>query len=119
PFLLTRFDRGSGITLSKNTKGWYGKPAKLDSIVFRFITNTNSEIQAIRSGEVDAIYPQPQLALADLRSQSGLKVVSHVGLQGEQSGGGRGGKGTPPSRGGWLRRARRRASTREGGAHAL
>src|SRR2546423_1554113 len=33
PFLLTRFDRGSGITLSKNTRGWYGKPAKLNSSV--------------------------------------------------------------------------------------
>jgi ABC-type transport system substrate-binding protein len=48
----------------------------------RFITNTPSEIQAIRSGEVDAIYPQPQLALADLRNQSGLRVVTHhLGLQ--------------------------------------
>src|SRR5207245_223394 len=67
PFLLTKFDRGSGITLEKNKAGWYGSPAKLDSIVWRFVTNTNSEIQAIRGGEVDAIYPQPQLALADLR----------------------------------------------------
>jgi peptide/nickel transport system substrate-binding protein len=81
PFLLTKYDAGSGITLTRNNHGWYGPKAKLDSIVFRFITNTNSEIQAIRSGEVDAIYPQPQLALADLRSQAGLKVVSHVGLQ--------------------------------------
>src|SRR5207244_6067812 len=46
PFLVTRFDRGSGITLTRNAKGWYGPKAKLDSIVFRFITNTNSEIQA-------------------------------------------------------------------------
>jgi len=34
PFLLTKFDRGSGITLEKNTHGWYGKPAKLSSVVF-------------------------------------------------------------------------------------
>jgi ABC-type transport system substrate-binding protein len=81
PFLLTKFDRGAGITLQRNTRGWYGPKAKLDSIVFRFITNTNSEIQAIRSGEVDAIYPQPQLALADLRNQAGLRIQTHVGLQ--------------------------------------
>src|SRR5438045_4119951 len=81
PFLLTKFDRGSGITLQRNNRGWYGPKAKLDSIVFRFITNTNSEIQAIRSGEVDAIYPQPQLALADLRNQAGLRIQTHVGLQ--------------------------------------
>jgi len=47
PFLLTKFDRGSGITLERNTAGWYGKKPTLNSIVFRFITNTNSEIQAI------------------------------------------------------------------------
>jgi peptide/nickel transport system substrate-binding protein len=57
PFLLTRFDRGSGVTVIRNSRGWHGKRAKLESIVFRFISNTNSEIQAIRAGEVDAIYP--------------------------------------------------------------
>ena len=69
PFLLTDVRSRLGHhARRRTTRGWYGKPAKLDSIVFRFITNTNSEIQAIRAGEVDAIYPQPQLALADLET---------------------------------------------------
>src|SRR5262245_7830000 len=105
PFLLTKFDRGSGITLQRNNHGWYGPKAKLDSIVFRFITNTNSEIQAIKSGEVDAIYPQPQLALADLRSQAGLKVVSHVGLQWEHIEIEQGPKGNPLAKQAWMPRA--------------
>src|SRR5262245_28157121 len=105
PFLLTRFDRGSGITLSRNNAGWYGPKAKLDSIVFRFITNTNSEIQAIRAGEVDAIYPQPQLALADLKNQSGLKVVTHLGLQWEHIEIEQGAKGNPLAKQTWLRQA--------------
>jgi peptide/nickel transport system substrate-binding protein len=119
PFLLTRFDRGSGITLTKNRRGWYGKPAKLDSIVFRFITNTNSEIQAIRSGEVDAIYPQPQLALADLRGQAGLRVVSHVGLQYEHIEIQQGAKGNPLAKQKWLRQALITAINRTGAAKAL
>jgi peptide/nickel transport system substrate-binding protein len=119
PFLLTRFDRGSGITLTRNPKGWHGKKAKLDSIVFRFITNTNSEIQAIRSGEVDAIYPQPQLALADLRSQAGLRVVSHVGLQWEHIEIEQGAKGNPLSKQVWLRRALMQSLNRAGAARAL
>jgi peptide/nickel transport system substrate-binding protein len=119
PFLLTRFDRGSGITLTKNSRGWYGKKAKLDSIVFRFITNTNSEIQAIRSGEVDAIYPQPQLALADLRSQAGLKVVSHVGLQWEHIEIEQGAHGNPLAKQLWMRRALMQAFNRAAAAHAL
>jgi ABC-type transport system substrate-binding protein len=119
PFLLTRFDRGSGITLTRNSHGWYGKKAKLDSIVFRFITNTNSEIQAIRSGEVDAIYPQPQLALADLKSQAGLKVVSHVGLQWEHIEIEQGAKGNPLAKNLWVRQALMLSINRAGAAHAL
>ena len=119
PFLLTRFDRGSGITLTRNPRGWYGKRAKLDSIVFRFITNTNSEIQAIRSGEVDAIYPQPQLALADLRSQAGLRVVSHVGLQYEHIEIQQGAKGNPLAKQTWMRRALMQAVNRGAAAKAL
>jgi peptide/nickel transport system substrate-binding protein len=119
PFLLTRFDRGSGITLTRNSRGWHGARAKLDSIVFRFITNTNSEIQAIRSGEVDAIYPQPQLALADLKSQAGLKVVSHVGLQFEHIEIQQGAKGNPLAKNKWLRQALATAVNRTAAAKAL
>src|SRR5262245_18165111 len=119
PFLLTRFDRGSGVTLTKNRRGWYGKPAKLDSIVFRFITNTNSEIQAIRSGEVDAIYPQPQLALADLRGQAGLRVVTHLGLQWEHIQIQQGAKGNPLAKQTWLRQALITSLNRTAAARAL
>src|SRR5262249_48590005 len=92
---------------------------KLDSIVFRFITNTNSEIQAIRSGEVDAIYPQPQLALADLKNQAGLKVVSHVGLQWEHIEIEQGAKGNPLAKQVWMRQALMQAFNRQSAAHAL
>src|ERR1041384_1142401 len=119
PFLLTRFDRGSGITLTRNPRAWYGKRAKLDSIVFRFITNTNSEIQAIRSGEVDAIYPQPQLALADLRNQAGLRVVSHVGLQWEHIEIEQGAQGKPLAKPTWTRPALMQAFHRVSAARAL
>jgi peptide/nickel transport system substrate-binding protein len=119
PFLLTRFDRGSGITLKRNPAGWYGKRAKLDSIVFRFITNTNSEIQAVRAGEVDAIYPQPQLALADLRNQAGLKVVSHLGLQWEHIEIQQGARGNPLAKNKWMRQALILSFNRNSAAKAL
>jgi peptide/nickel transport system substrate-binding protein len=119
PFLMTRFDRGSGVTLTRNARGWHGKRAKLDSIVFRFITNTNSEIQAIRSGEVDAIYPQPQLALADLRNQAGLKVVSHLSLSWEHIEIQQGPKGNPLAKQTWLRQALITSLNRDAAAKAL
>src|SRR4051795_7913925 len=119
PFLLTRFDRGSGITLTRNPRAWYGKRANLDSIVFRFITNTNSEIQAIRSGEVDAIYPQPQLALADLRNQAGLRIQTHVGLQFEHIEIEQGPHGNPLAKQAWLRQALITSLNRTAAAKAL
>ena len=119
PFLLTKFDRGSGVTLEKNTHGWYGKPAKLSSVVFRFITNTNSEIQAIRGGEVDAIYPQPQLALADLKGQAGLRIQTHLGLQEEHIEIQQGAKGNPLAKQTWLRQALITSLNRTAAAKAL
>ena len=119
PFLLTKFDRGAGITLQRNARGWYGKRAKLDSIVFRFLTNTNSEIQAMKSGEVDAIYPQPQLALADLKNQAGLRIQTHIGLQWEHVEIEQGAHGNPLAKQLWLRQALITAFNRTAAARAL
>jgi len=85
PYLWSSWQQGAQLTLVRNPNYWGWSPSGkshkgyLDRLVMRFITNTNSEIQAMKSGEVDMIYPQPQLALADLKSQSGLKIQSNPG----------------------------------------
>jgi ABC-type transport system substrate-binding protein len=78
PYKLQNYTKGQSLTMVRNTTFW-GKRPSVDRIVFRFITNTDSEIQAIRGGEVDTIYPQPQLQLASLRGQSGIRTVSNLG----------------------------------------
>jgi peptide/nickel transport system substrate-binding protein len=105
PFLLTSYDPTAGLTLTRNPKGWFGKPAKLASIHFVYLHNTNSEIQAMRGGEVDAIYPQPQLALADLKNQSGLKIQSNKGTIVEHLEIQLGSKGNPLAKNTWVRQA--------------
>jgi len=72
PFYLSKYTEGQGMVLTKNTK-WYGKKAGLNSVVFKIITDTNSEIQAMRGGEVDAIAPSPESALSTLVHQKNLK----------------------------------------------
>src|SRR6266568_4884751 len=62
PFVLTQWQKGSQITEVRNPSWWGPHKPYLNSIIFRFLTNTNTEIQQVRGGEVDAIYPQPQLA---------------------------------------------------------
>jgi peptide/nickel transport system substrate-binding protein len=79
PFIVTSYIKGQSITMVRNPKWWGPHKPYLDKVVFVFRTNTDTEIQAIRGGEVDVIYPQPQLQLADLKSQSGLTIASTSG----------------------------------------
>lgn len=79
PFIFSNYTKGQSITMTRNPKWWGPHAPYLDKVVFVFRTNTDTEIQAIRGGEVDVIYPQPQLQLADLKGQAGLKVESNAG----------------------------------------
>jgi len=79
PYLLQSYRKGTDATLVANDK-WYGPKPKLRRIVFRFIQDTNTEIQAMRGGEVDAIFPSPQTALTALQRQSGIAYKSGPGL---------------------------------------
>jgi peptide/nickel transport system substrate-binding protein len=71
PFYMSSYTPGQGMILKKNPK-WYGKKAGLNTIAFKIITDTNSEIQAMRGGEVDAIAPSPESALSTLVHQKNL-----------------------------------------------
>jgi peptide/nickel transport system substrate-binding protein len=79
PFVMESYNKGSDLTLVRN-ENWYGEhPAYLDEIVFQFIPDTSAEIQALRGGEVDAIYPQPQLELVDLTTEEGITIETSAG----------------------------------------
>jgi len=71
PFLLQSYRKGTDATLVANPK-WYGKKPKLQKIIFRFIQDTNSEIQAMRGGEVDASsrHRRPRLRRFSVRAGS-------------------------------------------------
>ena len=78
PFLFESYKKGAELTLVKNDNYW-GEPAHVDEVVFRFLPETNTEIQALRGGEVDLIYPQPQLELVPLTTQPELTVETSAG----------------------------------------
>src|SRR6266508_546924 len=105
PFLETAFDRGSGVTLTKNPNWWGSPKPKIDRIVFKFLTDTNTEIQQVRGGEVDAIYPQPQQALSELSGQAGLRIQSNLGTTWEHIDIQQGPKGNPLAKNLWVRQA--------------
>jgi peptide/nickel transport system substrate-binding protein len=71
PFYMSNYTTNQGMTLKKN-KHWYGAKAKLSTVFFKIITNTDSEIQAMKGGEVDAINPSPESSLSELVHQHNL-----------------------------------------------
>ncbi|ACU76603.1 extracellular solute-binding protein family 5 [Catenulispora acidiphila DSM 44928] len=60
---------------------YYGKPANLDEVDFRAITDSSQEPTALANGEVDGIYPQPQLDLVNrVKSIAGVDYHINQGL---------------------------------------
>jgi peptide/nickel transport system substrate-binding protein len=74
---IAKWTKGDNITLTQNPKFWGPKP-KLDKVVFKFITDTATEFQAVKSGQVDAIYPQPQIDVVDQVAAGGLNNLNTV-----------------------------------------
>jgi ABC-type transport system substrate-binding protein len=71
PFYLSNYTKGQGSTLKANPF-WGGSKAGLAEVDFKIITDTNSEVQAMRGGEVDAITPTFGQNLLPLKGQAGL-----------------------------------------------
>ena len=54
PFQLESYEANKSVTLKANPNFWRGEP-QLDEIQYRYYTNSDAQVQAIRSGEVDFI----------------------------------------------------------------
>ncbi len=75
PFYLSSWTPGQGLILKANPK-WYGAKPHLKEVVGQLINDENSEVQAMKGGEVDAIFPgTPTTALSSLLSQKNLASV--------------------------------------------
>ena len=71
PFYLSNYTKGQGTTLKANPF-WGGKKPGVGEVDFKLIADTNTEEEAMRGGEVDAIAPTFGLYLAPLKSTPGL-----------------------------------------------
>ncbi len=81
PFVVSDFQKDQSVTLSPNPK-WYGANGPyLDKLVFRMITDATQEPPALQNGEVDAIYPQPEVDLiSQLNGMSNIVYQLDLGL---------------------------------------
>lgn len=63
PFKLDSFNPQE-MVLSRNEKFW-GKKAFLDKIVFKPLADSTAEVNAFKTGEIQAFFPQPTVELVD------------------------------------------------------
>lgn len=74
PFRLREWKKGQSVTVERNENYW-GEKAPLESITYRFIPDTNSLVAALQSGEVQFIFPPPDIGLLErLEDIDGAKV---------------------------------------------
>jgi ABC-type transport system substrate-binding protein len=104
PFYLSNYTKGQGSTLIRNPF-WYGKKPALKQVVFKIITDTNTEVQAMRGGEVDAINPTFGINLLPLKSTPGVTYNQVPGLFQEHIDIQFGKQGQPLLRAPWMRQA--------------
>lgn len=80
PFVISAFQKDQSVTTERNPK-WYGTGPNLDKIVYRMITDATQEPPALKNGEVDAMYPQPQVDLIkQLDAMEKIQYQLDVGL---------------------------------------
>lgn len=64
PYQVDEYNRGSDLTLVPNPT-WFGDGPHIDEVTFRFISDVGNLPLALENGEVDVIYPQPQVDLVE------------------------------------------------------
>jgi peptide/nickel transport system substrate-binding protein len=64
PWRIESWTKGQSVVLVPNERYWGEKP-KLDRVTFQFTADTAAAFQAFRTGQLDALYPTPQLDSAD------------------------------------------------------
>jgi peptide/nickel transport system substrate-binding protein len=104
PYYLSNYTKGQGSTLKANPF-WYGKKPAIKTVVFKIITDTDTEVQSMRGGEVDAINPTFGLNIAPLKSTSGVSYNQVPGLYQEHVDIQFGKQGQPLLRAPWMRQA--------------
>ena len=105
PFYLSNYTKGQGSTLKANPYWAVGKKPALKTIVFKIIADTNTEVQAMRGGEVDAINPTFGINLLPLKSTSGISYNQVPGLFQEHIDIQFGKQGNPLLHAPWMRQA--------------
>ncbi len=78
PFLLESYKANQFITLKANPTFWDGAP-KIDKIQYVYYTNSDAQVQALRSGDVDFVSGLTPTQYDALKDVEGITVHSGIG----------------------------------------
>ncbi len=80
PFVFESWADGDSITLARNDKFWGDRTAYLDKVVFKWVPDTNTQIAQMKTGEVHAVNPSPDVSLIpQLEAIDGVTVQADPG----------------------------------------
>jgi peptide/nickel transport system substrate-binding protein len=74
PFQFARWERGRGITMTRNESYWNPDYPKVDRLEFRFIPAAD-QFQALKSGEIDVLTELPGTRTTEAMRTGYLKVI--------------------------------------------
>ena len=77
PFLLESYKANQFITLKANPSFWRGTP-KIDTIQYVYYTNSDAQVQALRSGDVDFVSGLTPTQYTALKGADG--ITEHAGI---------------------------------------
>jgi peptide/nickel transport system substrate-binding protein len=75
PFILQELDAGEGATLVANDNYWDGRPS-IDVLELVFINDVNTQVTALRSGDVDFIYKIPTDLLPQIEGDDNITITT-------------------------------------------
>ncbi len=74
PFVFKEYVPDDHITVTKNSAYW-GDPANVDEIIFRFMPDPNTRVLALQAQEVDIVYDVPRESATLLMGMEELNVL--------------------------------------------
>ncbi len=81
PFMVSNYSKGTSLTLVRNPKYW-GPPANLASVTFRFLTDSSAIVPALQNNEINGGILTPQLDLVNsLKQLGGVTYKQKDGLE--------------------------------------
>ncbi|MEZ4666751.1 MAG: ABC transporter substrate-binding protein [Anaerolineae bacterium] len=76
PFMNPQFaDDGASVSLSKNANYWKAGEPALDGVEFKYIDDPVTQVNALRSGDVDFIYKISPDQVSVVESESGVSLI--------------------------------------------